>query len=215
MTHRVIKKKRPDEAAPSTRDKVIAREVFEAHDKARAIVRQAEAEAAAILEKARAEAEAIRETARRSGFRDGLANWEARGAELLDARRRLVDDARPQIVDAALRVASKILHRQLETEPESVAKVVEEAIRTLGGSTAHRLRVLVNPEDAPAVCELRKRLRDEDPMWEVLVISTDESMARGGCRVTSEYGEIDASVETQLAAMRRILTGAGNQPNDA
>lgn len=212
MSRRVIKgatsaKQEDKGGRPATakRDKVIQREVFEAHEKARTILKRAETEAEALLAEASRQASQELEEARERGHRDGLAKWESLTAELIAARQRLVEDARPQIVDLALRAAAKILHREVEIAPEAIAPAIEEAIRTLRGATTHSLRVTVHPDDAPTVEKLAKRLRRNDPLWESLTVLTEESIARGGCRVTSEYGEIDALVETQLEAMRRIL----------
>jgi len=204
LSKRIIKGSGLEEASP-VRRKVVEREIFDAHDQSRRILDAAEKEAAKKIEEARAEAEAIQASAREDGYREGLGEWQSQIAHVVATRQRIVEEAEPQIVDIALRVAEKILRRQLEVDADSVVPIVEVAVKTLRDSPINHLEVIVNPDDFGAVEAVCERLKARDPRWQTLVLTADEGMARGGCRVHSEFGEIDASVETQLEAIRKIL----------
>ena len=41
-----------------------------------------------------------------------------------------------------------------------------------------------------------------------LSIDADAAISRGGCRVDSELGDVDATIESQLAAIRQALAAA-------
>ena len=125
--------------------------------------------------------------------------------EVAGEARRAVEEARPQLVALALRVAEKILRRRLDEQPDAIVPMVEEALEAARGYRGGHLVVRVNPADAPALEGFRQRLLERDGRWKSLEIAAIEGMARGGCRIETDFGTIDASVETQLAAMEQLL----------
>ena len=185
--------------------KVIEQEVLLAHDEARRIVEQAQARARAIVEEAQQEAGAIQRAARDHGWANGLADWQQRIVEVGEQARRAVEEARPQLVQLALRVAEKILRRRLEMQPDAIVPMIEEALEAARGYRGGHLVLRVNPLDIPALEGFRKRLLDRDARWQSLELVAEEGMARGGCRIDTDFGTIDASVETQLAAIEGLL----------
>ena len=185
--------------------KVIEQEVLLAHDEARRIVEQAQARARAIVEEAQQEAAAVQRAAHEGGWASGLAEWQERIVALGEQARAAVEDARPQLVQLALRVAEKILRRRLEEQPDEVVPMVEEALEAARGYRGGHLVVRVNPLDVPALEGFRRRLLDRDQRWQSLEVVAEEGMARGGCRIDTDFGTIDASVETQIAAIEQLL----------
>jgi len=200
----------PPTAAPATRSapdagKVISQEVVFAHDEARRIVEAAQARARDIVEEAQQAAADLRRQAHEEGWAEGLAEWQSRVLEVAGEARRAVEEARPQLVALALRVAEKILRRRLDEQPDAIVPMVEEALEAARGYRGGHLVVRVNPADAPALEGFRQRLLERDGRWKSLEIAAVEGMARGGCRIETDFGTIDASVETQLAAMEQLL----------
>ncbi len=208
---KVIKSgKKPGEAKSTTAvssGKVIDREVAQAHQTAARILADAQKEAEALISKARVEAEAIRAEAREGGYREGLAEWEARLAEMRAALDQALRDATPQIAHLAVRIAEKILRKHLDTDPESIVPMVQEALATTRGYRGGFFIIRVHPDDVAALEGARERLLQLNPSWEALQIVGDDRMARGGCRIESDFGTIDASLETQLKAIEYLLTG--------
>ena len=211
MTGKIIKGAAvPPTAAPAPRSapdagKVISQEVVFAHDEARRIVEAAQARARDIVEEAQQAAADLRRQAHEEGWAEGLAEWQARVLEVAGEARRAVEEARPQLVALALRVAEKILRRRLDEQPDAIVPMVEEALEAARGYRGGHLVVRVNPADAPALEGFRQRLLERDGRWKSLEIAAIEGMARGGCRIETDFGTIDASVETQLAAMVQLL----------
>jgi flagellar biosynthesis/type III secretory pathway protein FliH len=185
--------------------RVISQEVVLASDEARRIVEAAQARARDVVEEAQQAAADLRRQAREEGWAEGLAEWQARVLEVAGEARRAVEEARPQLVALALRVAEKILRRRLDEQPDAIVPMVEEALEAARGYRGGHLVVRVNPADAPALEGFRQRLLERDGRWKSLEIAAIEGMARGGCRIETDFGTIDASVETQLAAMEQLL----------
>jgi len=201
MSSRIIKQEGSSGERPSgDRQKYVPREIFDAHEKARRIVREARAEAEELIDRARKESHELRRRGRERGYALGLAEWEKRTLALNHARTELIDEARQEMLELAL----KVLRRRVHDEPEWMVPLVDEAVQALH-EEHQRLRVIVHPDDAECLASLQSELIDKDPRWAAVALVQDESMKRGDCRVENEYSQLDVGLETQLSAIRRLL----------
>lgn len=191
------------------------------------IIGAARAEADQILALARSEAERLRREASDKGYAQGLARgmsdgrskgeeagraqafaehqeqldalltrWNA-GIERWEAERgRWMLEAREDVLRFACRFASRIVHRQIDLDPSIVVDQVAAALSLL--TQPSRARVTVNPADVAlidaALPGLRQRLADAPE----IEVAADDSISRGGCRVSAGRGVVDATIETQI-----------------
>jgi flagellar assembly protein FliH len=192
-------------------------------------IAQAEARAAQILAEAQAQAEAILEEAKKTALQTELDAYESGKAEgyqagyeaglaSLDRLADLVDhaaiewedairSAERQLVELALAIAGRIVHRLSQEDEAMVLTAVMQALDHLAASPTVKVRV--NPDDYELVtrhwAETRgPRYRDRE--WTFLA---DKNVAAGGCVLELEGGRIDAQLETQLQEVRRALLAAG------
>lgn len=106
-----------------------------------------------------------------------------------------------QLLALCLELAERILQRQLQLQPEFVETVVRGALEVLGRSESP-VCIHVHPEDLE-VLELLGFDRGEKP-WR---LQADPNLRRGGCRLETDHGQVDASLETRLVEVRRQLLG--------
>jgi flagellar assembly protein FliH len=146
-----------------------------------------------------------------AGYRDGYARGAAQWAEAVKSAqaslKAALEGAKPQVVRMALRVAEKVLRRKLETTPDAMLPMVDEALRSLQGQQQTRIVLRIHPADQPVLETRRQHWLERHPGIGSLQIVVDESMSRGGCRIESEFGMVDATVETQIAVIERHLLG--------
>jgi flagellar assembly protein FliH len=107
-----------------------------------------------------------------------------------------------QLVALALAIAKQVVRRELRIDPSQVIAIVRESVSLLP-LAQRNLRVHLHPDDARL---LRERLSEPqaERAWTII---EDPMMARGGCRVSSDNSQIDARVETRLAAVFAHLMG--------
>jgi flagellar assembly protein FliH len=110
-----------------------------------------------------------------------------------------------EVVQLGLAVARKLVGAALEVRPEIVQECVEEALRHVV-QTAGPVHVLVHPEDAALV---RTQL-EVSPRGGAWALKEDASVARGGCRVITGAGEVDATLSSRW---ERITTALGEPLN--
>jgi len=198
------------------------------------VLASAHTQAAEILDAARAEAqrqaaEAL-EAARRAGHEQGVPEGREAGRaeafedaqarfaeqhgslvaalsgalEQLDAdRRALMVSAQRELIELALAIAERVVKAHVACDAEAVRANLAEAIELAG----HRrdVTVRVHPDDCATAEQFAAGLgRPEAPRGHVTV-TADAAVARGGCVVTTDHGEIDARLETQLARIAEAL----------
>jgi type III secretion protein L len=209
MDEKIIKAKLVAEAAGGLPHKVVPHEIYEGRERAREIVEAAHVEARRILDEAGREAAAIRESAFREGFEQGLANWNQAVADALEARSTLLRESQHQLAHVAIRVAEKIIGERLQTEPSTIVSIVAEALKNV--RRERDLTIQVNPEHAEEVrCGL-DRLQAALGGSRTIQVAASAGVPPGGCVVESEFGTIDARLETQLNCLERALRRAAGK----
>jgi flagellar assembly protein FliH len=119
--------------------------------------------------------------------------------ELSAIRPRLRLEAEEDTVRLAVAIARRVLHRELATDPEAILGVVKAAFSRLNARETNRLRV--SPADAVVIeqCRARRELPDN------LEIYPDASLPQGSAIFETSRGDLDASIDTQLAEINRGL----------
>jgi flagellar assembly protein FliH len=128
-----------------------------------------------------------------------MAQLNALLLELASQRKRLRMEAEEDTVKLAIAIARRVLHRELATDPEAILGLVNAAFGKLNAREVHRLRV--SPTEAAVIHENRGRL--ELPVG--LEITSDASFPSGCAVFETSRGDLDASVDTQLAEIGRGL----------
>ena len=124
-------------------------------------------------------------------------------------RAQLLQQLKPGLTKLVIAVAQRVVDRELATDEEVIRRVIDAAIDEIGRSGIVTVRV--SPEDAGA---LRDAIRQDEwhpPTTVELEIVADPAVARGGCMLESDYGQVDATVETQIAQLARFLDAEGGQ----
>jgi flagellar assembly protein FliH len=176
---------------------------------------QARESAEAFITAAQAEAEMIREQSRSDGASQGReeAKQEAHpaavafanaGQALIVFEEQMIARYAPEMVRLALEIAEKIVYKTVAAEPETVASVLQRARQEV--IDARHIRICLNPADYELLGEIRPDLLSmgNDGRRAIEVV-TDGELDRGGCRLETEIGVIDATVPTQIAELRRQL----------
>ncbi|MDQ6708548.1 MAG: FliH/SctL family protein [Acidobacteriota bacterium] len=151
--------------------------------------------------------------AREAGFHDGEAQGRAQGTAavqpamdqmcravqaLADLRPRLRRDAESDVVQLAIAIARRILHRELTVDPGAMQALVQVALEKLGRQEICRVRVHASHEDAIRSCLGKLTQR-------TIEVLGDTTRELGSLVFETNRGKLDASVETQLEEIERGL----------
>lgn len=157
-----------------------------------------------------------RQSGYQDGYRDGLVALEGfkqsfaqqttrqigvllkSVGEQLDA---LQEEMASALATTALRLAAQVVRSELAQHPELVAGIAAEAVEAMLLNARH-ITVRVHPEDQAAVAEGAA----ETLAARGARLIADATIARGGCRVDSDIGSVDAGVD---ARWRRAAAALG------
>lgn len=145
---------------------------------------------------------------RYQGRVDGLEEGKAEAvAVLLHAQtqaQQLIDQSHKHIETLAIHVAQRLLNKEISLDQNIVSSMVKEVI----ASHAHRgaMVIYVNPLDVDTVLRAKPELMTLLEKPTQMSVKEDASIERGGCVVESSLGRIDARLQTQLAAIERVLS---------
>lgn len=181
---------------------ITKRHIVDARAEARLIVAAAEKDAAAIRERAESFARESRETAYREGCETALYEWNTLILEAREQRDQALAGVERDLLRLAVKIAEKILGRELKSDRNAIVDIVANALRQARRN--EMITVRVNPADLPVIEEHGQRL-DRSGREKFLDIVPDPQVAAGGCVIESESGAIDAQLETQLRVLERAL----------
>ncbi len=189
---------------PPPRAGVLNAEEFEAHTTAKQIVAEAQKKA----EEIKAEALKFKEEVFAKAREEAKAEMTARASEELARAKmqagQMVADAEKDVVELSLKIAAKIIGRDLERDPDTVLEICASAIQSARGAKAMVLKV--HPEDAKLLREKRPRLMELIGRALDIAVRDDTDVERGGCIIQTEYGVIDGQLRTQFDMLRQLLT---------
>ncbi len=182
-----------------------------------------EQEAAQILEAAHKQAadilEQAREAARDARRHQQQAHDDARPEQtelrqLSSALAALVNDlkqewkgftrtAEVELLRLAFAIAELLVGKEIDSSDDVLRTAMSRAVKL--AMPEARWQVLVNPADLDAARRLLPGLEGRLQAEGWLVLSPSQGVRRGGCLLKSRHVEIDATVETQLAQIKRTL----------
>ena len=99
-----------------------------------------------------------------------------------------------EIVMMCMSIAKQIIRREISLDSGHIISVIREALAALPVAS-QKVRIFLHPDDVVLVRKVLAELND-DISWSVV---DDLTLTRGGCKVTTENSQIDATLETRIA----------------
>ena len=191
---------------------IIDKDTFEARSEAQEIRQRAQAEAKQVLEQARQEAEELREQARQEGYQTGRSEGVSELTETVaqaSARLKQVESQlTSQLTEVAITIARKILGKELESSPEMVVNIVQNALSEKARQR-QEISLRVHPDDLELIRENRAQLLEVLSRAKEISIREDSDVERYGVVIETDAGTIDAQLDSQLAIFEKVLQNLG------
>lgn len=174
-----------------------------------------------------AEQQAHLEALERDAFAKGFAQGERAGAEaagkrgeamlrrltqtldeLATLRAQMIHQTERQMVQLALAVARRVVRREVSLDQDLLIAMARVALERLGESA--QVTVRLHPEEYEATSAARA----VEWTGTSITVVADTRVGRGGCRVESEFGLMDAGIDAQLHELGRALLGEEEAVSD-
>jgi type III secretion protein L len=170
----------------------------------RDLIAKAEAEAARIRAEATAHFLAEKERGYQEGREQGKAEMAQQVIATLGQSTVYFSKVEKTLIDVVMQALRRIIG-EFE-ERERVERIVHEALELLRNNSQVRLKV--SPTQEEWMKTRVEALLSSFPRIQFLDVGTDTRLPPDGCILETEFGVIDATVETQLRAIEKALVQA-------
>lgn len=182
---------------------LVKHQILEAEAEAVSILQSARANAERLINEAQAQADRIRKDAYLAGRSEAESELLEDLFEIKEKRGQVLRTVEEDVLKLAVKLAEKIIGREVEENKDARAEIVANALRA--ARQQEMLTVRVNANDLP----LLERMRDEKAnafgRGQYIDFVADQTVKNGGCIVESESGTVDARLETQLRILENAL----------
>ena len=192
------------------------------------IVRQTEEEMAALKEETCRQCTLLEQEAYDKGFaageKDGIRAGEKKMQDLARAlstvidsvsglRQELVKQYETELLDLVLAVCRKIIYCEVSLD----SRVIRETVRHLlaDAPAGQPITLRLNPKDMETVEDLMTNAEVSATDMNRVTLKSDTSVSRGGCRLETPHGDMDAVIETRINRVYDALKRAGKDSGEA
>jgi flagellar assembly protein FliH len=120
--------------------------------------------------------------------------------ELTTLRGEMIRTTERQLVQLSLAIARRIVHREVSLDADLLVAMARVALDRLGDSA--QVTVRLHPDEFEATVAGRTSV-----LGSHVTVIADAAVGRGGCRVESDFGAMDAGVDAQMQELARALLG--------
>ncbi|MBI5827648.1 MAG: hypothetical protein HZB22_07975 [Deltaproteobacteria bacterium] len=131
-----------------------------------------------------------------AGILDALSSFKA----------GLYKECEKEVVDLCLAIARKAVQIDVERSGDAVMGSVREALKAV--VAAGEIVVKINPKDAATLNQYKPELARYGDGVKGVTIEVDDSISKGGCVIETNYGEVDATIDTIMGDIEERLKNA-------
>ena len=126
--------------------------------------------------------------------------------EISRVRETVTRNSGKDMLRLVMAISEQIIRREVAADSKVILTIIENALQSSVRTDQYRIRI--NPADLESVTQQKPLFLASISGLKNLSIETDTEISPGGCRVDSELGDVDATIETQLEAIRQSLSEA-------
>lgn len=190
---------------------VIKNQIIAAQNEAQKIRQDAEEYAAKLKAEAQNQATNLKMQAYQAGSEKALQELFSNLLESREIREKIWRDTEKDMLRLAVRLAEKIIGREIDQKQETVIEIIANAVQN--ARQQEKLTIKVNPKDLPFIEKHNERISAGSKIKFIDFVA-DPRISDSGCLIESEVGTIDARLETQLRVLERALLTQSDGEND-
>lgn len=181
---------------------VIKNQVLIARREAKQIIEQAEEYAQELRQRAEVQSQKKLKQAFEKGTEEALLEFEQNLLQAKEIRERVLREIEKDVLKLAVRLAEKIVGREIDEDNETIKDIVSTALQN--ARQKERITIRVNPSDLQLVQKNSEQFKTT-AQTKFIDFVADPRIEKGGCLIESEVGTVDARLETQFRVLERAL----------
>jgi flagellar assembly protein FliH len=127
-------------------------------------------------------------------------------AALTDAVPQMLKEAESAIKDLAVSVAQKFVETCPITE-ERIHHLITDALKGIHGTS--KIIITLHPDDLNLIDQAKLKLGAECQSSGEISFKPSTILTRGGCRIETDFGQLDATIESKSNQIKHLLAGPG------
>jgi flagellar assembly protein FliH len=139
-------------------------------------------------------------------YRDKLAQAADILQQAYEQKEAIISEAEPFLLELSTVIASQIIKQELADYPDKFIELIKQHI--LRFKEKEHITICVNPDDFPFIQSQRSHLVSVVNGETEIKIIPDYSVTAKGCVIRTEYGSIDARIDTQMEEIKQALLEA-------
>ncbi len=190
----------------------------EAEAAAEKIIQDAKAQAAKILEQANSDKSEISRNSYKEGYEKGHGEGYSTGKDevtrlvdrthkilesVMARREKILSETEQQIVELVILMARKVVKVLSESQKSVVMANVLQALKKVKGRGSVTLRV--NLADVKLTSEHVQDFIKQVENVQGITVLEDSTVEKGGCIVETDFGAIDARIQSQLSELENKI----------
>ena len=209
---------RADEIVKKAEDAAFAVVKNDAEQNVQEIIRKAQEDAARIIEEANVEQDSLKKSGyseglnkgREEGFAAGQGEVERlieRTHKILEGvmarREEILSETEQQIVELVILMTRKVVKIISENQKSVVMANILQALKKVKGRGEVTIRV--NLADVKLTSEHTQDFIKQVENIQTITVLEDSSVEKGGCIVETDFGAIDARIQSQLSELESAI----------
>jgi len=147
---------------------------------------------------------------KKDGFEAGKKETESALEALLKLRSemqktwdQMVTSYEEQIIDLICRATEKVVFGEIDIDQDVVKRAILHAFEMV--PEPMEVTIEVSAEDAAFIETLKEDFFAQVKTLNHISVASNPSLTKGGCRVKTQFGEVDATLESRLDAIRQTI----------
>ncbi|MDX1764635.1 MAG: FliH/SctL family protein, partial [bacterium] len=123
--------------------------------------------------------------------------------EMRQVRQEILRQSEQNLVALAMKLAEKIVCREVSTEEGIVLDVAREVLSAVSG--IDRIEIVLHPQDHEFLETSRDNLMERVEGINAVELKQDAEVGRGGCIINTALGRLDSRIEKRMERLFRSV----------
>ena len=166
-----------------------------------------------LVSRAQEESENIKKAAFEEGYSLGLEqaqkdieNVKNTLKNFMNAKNEVFEYIAPDIMEISVDIAQKIIKKELESDPQLIINTIVEVLKLISKNEP-KVTIKVRPQSVSFIKDTIPNITYQYGIDTKINIVSDPSIEEGGCILETNNGIVDASIDTQLEIIKKVLEG--------
>ena len=133
-------------------------------------------------------------------FENGINTLLSICNELDKLRETILKNSIPEMKELVLDISEKIIRHSITEQDETIIATIRSAIKLAVKSD--EIQIQINPEDLKCIELKKQEIIDSISGLENIVLQSDSTIERGGCKLESSSCTVDATLSNQIKVIR-------------